>query len=207
MALNPYTLNHLYEKGILEYVPTDLGVSVLPGVLNTPANPYLDMAMQGGLYQNAIGGSDTFTSGVNNYVAYGANGSNIANNGGYPQQIGSLSNAGGMSTFNGVGVGIQNDNSVAKTFGFANGIGEQYQGGGLNVFGGFSDTQNNMKNGFYKTAAIINNTPRFVLGLLAGAIGIGAVTMAFKKGKKPPQKPNTSFLAKLNPKNWFKKNN
>ena len=201
MALNPYTLNHLYEKGILEYVPTDLGVNIPMGTLNTPTNPYFDMAKQGGLYQSAINGNDTFTHGVNNFVAYGANGANITT-----PQIGSQSNTGGLNTFLGYNVGTQSNNTTANTLGFGNGIGEQYQGGGLNIFGGFTDTQNGIRNGFNKTAQIINNTPRFILGLLAGAIGIGGIMMAFKKGKKPAKTPHTSFLSKLNPINWFKKN-
>ena len=201
MALNPYTLNHLYEKGILEYVPTDLigGMPIAP--MMPAANPYLDMAKQGGLYQNSINSNDTFTHGVNNFAAYGANGTNIST-----PQIGSQSNAGGLNTFLGYNVGTQNNNTTANTLGFGNGIGEQYQGGGANIFGGFADTQNGIRNGFNKTAQIINNTPRFVLGLLAGVIVVTGIMKAFKKGKKPPQTSHSNFLSRLNPVNWFKKN-
>lgn len=199
MALNPYTLNHLYEKGILEYVPTDL-IGGMPIAPMTPVtNPYLDMAMQGGLYQSAVNANDTFTHGINNFVAYGANGENITT-----PQIGSNSNVGGLNTFLGYNVGTQNSNTAAGTLGFGNGVGEQYQGGGLNIFGGFSDTQNGLRNSFNKTAEIVNRTPRFVLGLLASAIGIGGIMLAFKKGKNPSATSHSGFLSKLNPKNWFK---
>ena len=214
MALNPYTLNHLYEKGILDYVPADLAVNIPLSPLPAMSNPYMDMAMQGGLYQNSISGADSFTSMNNNFGVQPITGTY---NG-----IGSMSNAGGMNTFLGNGVGVQNNSSISNTFGFnsnigvnsnagfynsfaGNGVGEQYQGGGMNIFGGFADTKNNIKSGFYKTAAIVNNTPRVVLGLLASAIGIGGIMLAFKKGKKPPKTQNTSFLSKLNPLNWIKK--
>ena len=208
MALNPYTLNHLYEKGILDYVPTDLGANVGLNLPVSPTysmtNPYLDMATQGGLYQRAINTGDSFTP-INTY------------NG-----IGSMSNAGGFNTFFGNGVGASNNSSIANTFGFnnnigsnsnagiynsfiGNGVGDNYNGGGFKIFGGFADTQNNLQSGAYKTMAIINNTPRFVLGLIAGAIGVGSLMIMFKKGKKPDKKTQKSFLSKLNPFNWFKK--
>ena len=213
MALNPYTLNHLYEKGILEYVPTDLGVNIPLSPLAAMSNPYMDMAMQGGLYQGAINSTDTFTP-MNNYgvqpIAGTYNG------------IGSMSNTGVMNTFLGNGVGVQNNSSISNTFGFnsnigsnsnagfynsftGNSVGEQHPGGGMNILGGFTDTKNNIKSGFYKTAAVVNNTPKVVLGLLASAIGAGGIMLAFKRGKKPPKTQNTSFLSKLNPLNWRKK--
>lgn len=209
MALNPYTLNHLYEKGILDYVPTDLGITV--PVNYSTANPYMNMATQGALYQNAINGTDTFTLG-----------SNVNYNGGYTSQIGSMSNAGGLNSFIGNGIGTNNNSSILNSFGFnpnigtnsnagvsnsfiGNGIGQNYNGGGLKIFGGFGDTQNGIQSGLYKTAAIINNTPKLILGLIAGGIGALGIMAAFKRGKKPPKVSNSSFLSKLNILNRFKK--
>ncbi len=219
MALNPYTLYSLYDKGILEYVPTDLMMGTPMGAMMPMSNPYLDMAKQGGLYQNHGAYSDSFQATgiqspyVQNYQSYG----NVS---GAPAQIGSLSNAGGMTTFNGYGVGAQSVNTTAGAFGFNGttgaysnaggmntfngyGVGTQSQAGVINSFGGFSDTQNNLQSGFNKTMAVINNTPKFILGVIGAVIGVGALMHAFKRGKKPPKtETHTSFLTKLNP---FKK--
>ena len=48
-----------------------------------------------------------------------------------------------------------------------------------------------------------NQTPKPILGIIAGAIGLTAIVMAFKTGKKPA-KTQSGFLSKLNPMNWFK---
>lgn len=61
MTVNPYTLNHLYSQGILDYVPYDL----CPAAQNVPImygfqNPYLNTAMQGNLYKNSTEANDTF---------------------------------------------------------------------------------------------------------------------------------------------------
>ena len=219
MALNPYTLNHLYEKGILDYVPTDLAVGAPVVQMNAPMTPYLNSAMQGNLYQNSINGSDMFTPTFTPHPEISPS-QNLNYNQGSYGFAGSMSNAGGLNTFLGNGIGRNNNSSIANTFGFnigsnsnagvynsffGNGTGDQYNGGGLNTFGGFSDTQNSIKSGAYKTMAVINNTPKFLLGLLAGGLGLGAIMYGFKRGKKPPKTPHTSFLSKLNPLNWFKK--
>ena len=52
MAINPYTLNKLYQNGILDYVPTELLMGTPMGTFTPMSNPYIDMAKQGGLYQN-----------------------------------------------------------------------------------------------------------------------------------------------------------
>lgn len=54
MAINPYTLNNLYNQGILDYAPYDLcngGINV--NSLDGMQNPYLNAAMQGNLYRNS----------------------------------------------------------------------------------------------------------------------------------------------------------
>ena len=221
MALNPYTLYNLYNKGILEYVPTDLLAPTPMGAMTQMSNPYIDMAKQGGLYHNHGAFSDSFQfSGVQspyvqNYQTYGNIGSSAP-------QIGSLSNAGGMNTFNGYGVGALNPHTTAGAFGFnstigANnpmntyntfngiGVGAKSPAGIESMFGGFAGTRNNLANGFNKTMAVINNTPNVILGALGGVLGVWALMHAFKRGKKPANKQ--SFWSNLNPMNWrlFKK--
>ena len=92
---------------------------------------------------------------------------------------GSQTNAGVMSSF-GYNVGVQNQS-------------------------GFFGDSNGITGGFGKAVSIVDRTPKFVLGLLSGAIGVAGVAMAFKKGKKPPKAKTSNFLSKLNPMNWFKK--
>ena len=186
MALNPYTLYHLYEKGILEYVPADLAAGVPVSPMMQMSNPYLDMAQQGGLYQSHGMHNDSFQFSVNPVQSQ--------------PQIGSLSQTGGMNTFNGTGIGAYSQAGGENTFGGV-GIGAYSQTGSINTFGGFADTQNNIINGYYKTKSIIDRTPKFVLGLAAAGIGILGLKAGFGRfGKKAAKK--TSFLSKLNPFNW-----
>ena len=199
MALNPNTLYHLYEKGILEYVPTELmsGTPVAP--LMPMNNPYLDMAQQGNLYQNHGMYNDYFQpSGVQSAHA--------AQSGSYIQpqtQIGSLSQTGGMNAFSGVGVGTLSQNDAAGQFGFNNTIGANSQAGGTNIFGGFADTQNRLANGYYQTKSVIASTPKFILGLGAAAIGILGLKYGFKNLFRHKKSANsTGFLSKFNPMNW-----
>ena len=203
MALNPYTLYNLYNKGILECVPTDLLAPTPMGAMTQMSNPYLDMAKQGGLYQNHGAFSDSFQfSGVQspyvqNYQTYG-------NIGSAAPQIGSFSNAGGMNTFNGCGVGALNPHTTAGAFGFNPAIGAKSPAGVDSMFG--ADIGNNIAGGFNKTMSVINNTPNVILGALGGALGIWAIMHAFKHGKKPAANKQ-SFWSNLNPMNWslFKK--
>ena len=52
MSVSPYTLQNLYDKGILDYVPMELANSTNVSSLTGMQNPYLNMAAQGNLYQN-----------------------------------------------------------------------------------------------------------------------------------------------------------
>ena len=228
MAINPYTLNSLYEKGILDYVPTEL-LMPTPMAPFTATNPYLSMAQQGRLYQNHGMATDSFHSSFtpaytpNDYQSvstgsnYGAaagryNSSSSYNYNGYGSygfnnQIGSRSNAGGLTSFNGYGIGSYNNNGMANAYGYDGSIGAMSNAGGVNAFGGFTDTQNNMANGFNKTMNVINRTPKLLLGIAAGVIGLTGIAYAFKRGKKPPKTGGSgaSFCSKLNPLNWFRK--
>ena len=66
MTVNPYTLNSLYNQGVLDYVPYDLysGGMYSNPFINT--NPYMQSAMQGGLYQNYGMSGDSFFYGEDN---------------------------------------------------------------------------------------------------------------------------------------------
>ena len=80
MALNPNTLQNLYNKGLLDYVPQDLMaeayMSQAGAAMTMMSNPYLEMAKQGGLYQSAGSMNDSFNyTGGNNYSV-----SNITSN-------------------------------------------------------------------------------------------------------------------------------
>ena len=203
MALNPYTLYHLYEKGILDYVPTDLmyGTPVAP--MTSMANPYLDMAQMGDLYQSYGMYNDTFQMNGGVQSPYASQQANPVSG---PTPIGALSQAGGMNMFNGVGIGAYSQAGGINTFNGV-GIGGQSQTGGMNTFGGFSNVQNGLANGYNKTMSVIDRTPKFVLGLTAAAIGIIGLKHAFKGGKIFGKKGKNSvkaesFWSKLNPKNW-----
>ena len=203
MALNPYTLYHLYEKGILPYVPEDLmsGVPVAP--MGSISNPYLELAQQGGLYRNHGMHNDTFQMNGGVHSPY----SNSYTNPVLSQpQIGSMSQAGGMNTFNGVGVGAYSQAGGMNAFNGV-GIGAYSQAdAGMNAYGGlFGGAGNGISNGYSKTVSVINRTPKFVLGLAALLIGALGIKHAFRGGKKAAHK--SGFLSKLNPLNWnlFKK--
>ena len=199
------------------------GTPVAP--LTSAANPYMNMAMQGDLYQNhgmygdSFQMSDVQSPYVQNYQTYG----NVDVN----TQIASKSKAGGLNTFNGYGVGTKNTNSLARILGF-NGIGHKSNAGGLNtfngygvgtksladrknIFGEYTDSQNPFEAGINKTASVISGTPKLILGLAAGIIGFIGLRSAVKglkfwgKAKtKAKTKTHHSFMSKLNPLNWFK---
>ena len=203
MALNPYTLYHLYEKGILEYVPVDLmgGTPVAPMMPVT--NPYLDMAQNGDLYQNYGMNNDTFTYNQGIQSPYTNQPSNPI-----PAHttIGVASQAGGLNTFNGVGIGGYSQAGGMNTFNGV-GIGGQNQNGSMDILGGVGTVGNGLANGYNRTISAIDRVPRFILGLAAAAIGIIGLKHAFKGGKifgkKNVNNSDTgSHLSKLNPKNW-----
>jgi len=205
MAVNPYTLAHLCDKGILD--GADIAMLNAPTMPIMPiGNQYLDMAMQGNLYQNSGMGYDSFHSSYS--PAYTPSYPNTITTNGYngmPAAIGSMSNAGGMNAFNGYGVGVYNNNNTLTAFGEDGFTGSQSAAGGLNAFGGFSDTQNNISSGFNKTMSAIDRTPKAIWGLLAGAIGITGIALMFKRGKKPDlTNESSNLLTKL--KFWKKKN-
>ena len=176
---NPYTLNHLYSQGILDYVPYDLCGNTVVAPMNGTQNPYLNAAQQGSLYQNHGMYGDTVEFNLGN------------------QNIGAQSQAGGANAFGFGNIGAQSQAGGANALGFGN-IGTQSQAGGANAWGGFSDAQN----GVSKAAATFNSIPNFVKGVAAGFLMIGSVALVLKRGKKPVQTEQQGFFSKLNP---FKK--
>ena len=172
MAINPYTLNNLYNYGLLDYAPYELcngGVNV--SSMNGMQNPYLSNAMQGTLFQQYGSQADSFTMNNGNPFTM--------------ESIGSQSSAG----MNGFGM---------------EGIGAQSQAG-MNAWGGFADAGRNISNGMMGTVSFIDRIPSAVKGIVSGLLIIGSAAL-FLKGKKKPPVENKSFLTKLNPVNWFKKN-
>ena len=146
MAINPYTLYGLYEKGILDYVPSELLMPTPAAPMTPMSNPYLDLAKQGGLYQKyGSGDSYTFSSSRN---------TNIQNS-----EIGSQSYA-GANAYGLQGIGAQSMGG-ANAYGLQ-GIGTQAQTGGANTWGGFGDAKSQVQSGFQTVTGISEKTPKFV---------------------------------------------
>lgn len=187
-----YSLQNLYNQGILDYVPAELASTQNVSSLTGMQNPYLNMAAQGNLFQTAGMNPDSFSySGTNlgfqdgtaghlnaGYVG-GSYNNGFANAGlnalgGINGSIGMNNSQAGMNGFGGVSGNILTNNSPA----------------GRNGFGG----------GFGKLGQTVANTPNIIKGLIAGGIIIGTTMLCLKKGKKAPvkvQSQNTSFLSKL----------
>lgn len=194
MSVNSFTLNNLYNQGILDYVPYELCNGANVSAMNGMQNPYLNSAMQGGLYQNhglygdsvEIGlgnrniGSQSLAGGVN---SYGLNG------------VGSQSNAGGVNAYGLDGIGSQS-NAGINAYGIE-GIGANSPDG-EQALGGFGDVRNNFQN----TVSKVESMPKFLKGIIAGGLMVGSVALLFRRGKKPPVEKTPGFFAKLNP---FKK--
>ena len=198
MAINPYTLAHLCDKGILN--SADIAMLNAPTFPLPTGNQYMNMAAQGNLYQNYGLSGDTFHSSYTPaYTPAYPQGISSCGYNGMPAVTGSLSNAGGFNAFNGYGVGIYNNNNLLKGFGVDGVTGSKCVNGGLNAFGGFNDTQNNISSGFNKTLSVIERVPKEFLGLLAGAIGITGIVLAVKSGKKPKvlSTGNSNFFSKI----------
>ena len=187
-----YSLQNLYNQGILDYVPAELASTQNVSSLAGMQNPYLNMAAQGNLYQTVGMTPDSFSYngtnlGFQNAAVGHANAGYVGGNynngfasagmnalGGINGAIGMNTSQAGMNGFGGVNGNILTNNSQA----------------GINGFGG----------GFGKLGQTVANTPNIIKGLIAGGIIIGTTMLCLKKGKKAPvkvQSQNTSFLSKL----------
>ena len=187
-----YSLQNLYNQGILDYVPAELASTQNVSSLAGMQNPYLNMAAQGNLYQTAGMTPDSFSySGTNLGFQDGTAGHL---NAGY---VGGSYNNGfanaGLNALGGINgsIGMNNSQAGMNGFGGVNGnILTNNSQAGINGFGG----------GFGKLGQTVANTPNIIKGLIAGGIIIGTTMLFFKKGKKAPakvQSQNTSFLSKL----------
>ena len=185
MSVSPYTLQNLYNNGILDYAPMELANSMNVSSLNGMQNPYLNMAAQGNLYQNYGTQKDSFS-----YTGSNAdfnNKMNCLNNNSF--QV-------GMNAFGGVNNNIGFNNAQAGMNGFGgvnNNVIMNNPQAGMNGFGGgFGKLGTNVSN-------VMSNNSGIVKGLIAAGIMIGTTAMLFKKGKKVPvkQQTNTNFLDKL----------
>lgn len=224
MAINPYTLQCLYEKGILDYVPQDLmGGAPIAALNTTGANPYLQMAAQGGLYQNYNTCQDSFTH-SSDYISGSATPGIYRNNDGYNNmQLGSKAQTTPFSPYIQPGVGTRYGYGVNfGTYNNQNALGINNDGAynrqnalGLNdadLMQGYNTVTNGFSNGIRTASSTYNSLPKFVKDITAVGIALLGIIYLFKRGKKPNTNTSitktNSFLSKLNPKNWklFKKN-
>ena len=165
MSVNPYTLNNLYNQGILDYVPTD--------IYDTGYN-----FNRQNMFQNNFGSmGDTFSSsnyGVNSNTMY-------ANNGTYTSN--------GLYANNGTDADKSAKNGILNSMTgiFRKNRNENY-GSGSNEGNSYGNIQTeNFKAKFGETAKQVNSAPVFVKGLVSGAVILGTLILCFKGKKKPPQ--------------------
>ena len=182
MTINPYTLNCLVQKGILDYVPMELMTPTPIAGMGNMQNPYMNMAMSGNLYQQAGMDRDMFI--------YGNSGLGPNN-----AKIGSLAanNLGKMFGFSGIG---SKSKAGANMFGQV-GIGDSSTIGWEDRFGGFQDAKNSVS-GTWNT---FSNFPPLLKGLIAAPIFLLTIASCFRFKKKPKVKKGSM----LNPLNWFRK--
>ena len=168
MSVSPYTLNNLYNQGIIDYAPYDLAGGMNVSSLNAMQNPYMNMAMSGAMYQNYGMYGDAFTPmGYNSIGQF----SNAGMNAFGTQDIGTYSQA-GMNAFGVSGIGTHSN------------AGMNAYGGGVKEFG-------------MKTWNFFQSIPTTIKGLLAGGLIVGTAVHCLKKGKKPPVQQNKSFIDKF----------
>ena len=213
MAVNPYTLNQLYQHGILDYVPTDLMMgSPMGGVLTPMNNPYMNMAQQGALYQNYGTAPDSFHSSFtpgytpNDYQSVSTPANSYVGMNNYSGYNNGMYQTGVQTGYSNPFYGYNNGNSVSQI----GNIGDRPTDmNNIYAYKDFSNLGNSINGGVNKVSSVINNTPKIILGVIAGTIGLIGIASLFKRGSsKLPVKPgthHTSFWSKLNPMNWFRK--
>ena len=182
MAINPYTLNCLYEKGIIDYVPTELLMPTPISSFETMQNPYVNLAKTGALYQQYGQDRDSFM--YSN--AAGIQGNNQIG-GGYMNRIKNMFGFGQIGAYSNTGFNI---------YGEA-GIGNNSTMGVENTFGGFQDAKMEISNGINKLSGL----HPLIKGLIAAPILFITIASCLRFKKKP----KTGTGSKLNPLNWFRK--
>ncbi len=171
MAISPFTLQNLYNQGILDYTPMELAQGTNISSLNGMQNPYLNMATQGNLYKNSLNSQDSFCH--KNNLPCGIDTIPTDQFGGINGDTLWHSNSG----VNALGINLEKPlgNSDAGINGFGGGFGEL----GKNVSNAVSSTS-----GLWK-------------GLASGIIALGTIGYCIKKCKKPKQKTTSNFMSKL----------
>ena len=192
MTINPYILNGLYQQGIIDFVPMDLGFAPNVSAMNyVSGDTYMKNAMQGQMYQNYNNRQDTYVRNFNQQIGTH---SSAADNAMSLQGIGTNAPS-GITALGAAGIGA-NGPDPSSTLGFS-GVGNQYSVTD-NALGGFSD----VKRSFSQTVTAFHNTPTIIKGIVSTLIAGTGLYLYLKKGKKPAKKP--SLLSRLNPMNWFK---
>ena len=194
MAINPYTLNSLYQKGIIDYVDPELCMGQPVISQYNMQNPYMNTAMSGNLYHNHGTQADSFSFNGNNVYGnetIGSKSSSFSNMFGLGG-IGNKSNS-TVNMFGTSGVGAKYNSDLLGTGDSS--IGANYQGGGENAYGGFADVRNNINGGMAKVQSVYNSTPSILKGIAAVGIGLLGIKMLFRgKSSKAGKK---GFLNKL----------
>ena len=217
MTVLPGSLDYLYYNGILDRIPYEayeMGPVVNSGmqsglpsigslkqsVLNGNGaqmsgfngnNNYLNTAMKGQMYGN-YGNSADYFAGSNSYQQMGGMQSTQMYGGGYGY--------GGVDGYPAGGANAYNPQGAAQLHGFANG----------NGYGQYDERQHSnslISSVKSSTEGVLNSRP-WAKGLLSLAIIIATPLLLIARiMRKPakPVKPKSTFWAKLNPKNWFKK--
>ena len=186
MTINPYILNGLYQKGIIDYVPMDLGFAPNVSSMNyVSTDAYMKSAMQGAMYQNYGYASDSYTRNFNQQIGTH---SAAADNALSLQGIGGSADT-RYAAYGDPRIGTHAPNTM-NALGFSD-VNSQYNVAD-NALGGFSD----VKGSFNQAMTAFHNTPTIVKGIVSTLIGIGGLYLFLRKGKKPKEaKP--SLLSRL----------
>lgn len=221
MAINSFTLNNLYNNGILDYVPYELCSTSPISNMQPLQNPYSNLvAEEKGNFQSY--NNDTFSKNNNSYnqnLNFSQNNQGVMTSGMY----------GGDSFFNNSlysGSMEQNNNGLFSTtnpsyqtipgLGLVgqngdNGLGliKDFQGNNINTLNNppqsMMNLNTNLTNHMKNATSFINQTPNFVKGLISGTLLLGTLLFCLKRGKKAPTQTQKSFWSKLNPMNLLKK--
>lgn len=189
MAVLPGSLDYLYYNGTLDHIPYEayeMG-PVTPSGMAQMSGMGTGIGMGYGM--NPIGGYN-MNSGyqMNGYSSpYQMNGSQYLQ----AAQQGSLYN--NYSTQDNFMNRYNSDISQGQNYSK-----ENY---------GFGENGKNFRESILEVATAtkdtVSSSPNWIKGILAGGIMLTTLCMLFKGKKKPaPQTYSTSFLSKLNPKNW-----
>ena len=234
MTINPYTLNSLYNQGIIDHTPYDLCIGLPATQSGMMESMGLSTMPQMGNFNPMMAGS-TIGMGQNSYNTTTMNGSQYLDSAMKGEMYGYYGNSNDSFVRSSSAVTEQQDKtSVAKQMlGMGNGVGRDYnyKNAALNLNNGYGNDANfermaNDKDGQDFRMSVteaakeakegVMNSHPIVKGLLATA-GVALTLVLAIKGlsKKPAEEAvkktgaltkikNWGIWSKLNPKNWFK---